>query len=105
MMHDITQFITPVLMGMLLGVAFFFGLWLTVTKGLHTNNPAVWFVISFILRVSFTVAGFYYLSGGDWKKLLFGIIGFTLVKLGSTRLLPAMDKKNLRIKKDTPHEN
>ena len=56
--------------GVLLGAVFFGGLWWTVRKGLSSEQPALWFLGSLLLRTSITLAGFYFVSGGHWERLL-----------------------------------
>ena len=49
--------------GLLLGVFFFGGLWLTVRKGLKSQRPALWFVGSMFLRTSVALCGFTWYRG------------------------------------------
>ncbi|HEU4718981.1 MAG TPA: ATP synthase subunit I [Bacteroidia bacterium] len=66
--------------GIILGVIFFGGLWLTVTKGMRTALPGLVFLLSFFLRTGIVLPGFYFLAAGDWKKMLAGIAGFILAR-------------------------
>ncbi len=81
--------------GGLLGGIFFGGLWWTVRKGLSSERPAVWFFGSLLLRMGITLAGFYLVGRGDWKRLVACLIGFILARLvvtwltHSKRLRPA----------------
>jgi F1F0 ATPase subunit 2 len=45
--------------GGILGVIFFGGLWWTVCKAVSSEQPALWFLGSLLLRMSITLAGFY----------------------------------------------
>ena len=56
--------------GLLLGAIFFGGLWWTVRKGVSSEQPAFWFFGSLLLRMSIALAGFYFVSGGHWERLL-----------------------------------
>ena len=56
--------------GVLLGAIFFGGLWWTVRKGVSSEQPAFWFFGSLLLRMSIALAGFYFVSGGHWERLL-----------------------------------
>ena len=49
---------------------FFGGLWWTVRKGVSSRQPALWFFGSLLLRMSIALAGFYFVSGGHWERLL-----------------------------------
>jgi F1F0 ATPase subunit 2 len=71
---------------MTLGAIFFGGLWWTVLKGVASPRPALWFLGSLLLRTGMVVAGFYFVSGGDWKRLLACLFGFVIARLIIIRL-------------------
>jgi F1F0 ATPase subunit 2 len=71
--------------GILLGAVFFGGLWWTVSKGLSAKRPALWFIVSLALRTAVTLTGFYFVSGGDWKRLLACLFGFIIARFIVTR--------------------
>ena len=85
-MSDIDAFAGVLAAGVLLGTFFFGGLWWTVQKGLTSKNPALWFFGSTLLRMSLTLAGFYFISRGDWRKLLICLLGFVIARVVVTRL-------------------
>lgn len=64
-----------------LGAVFFGGLWWTIRKGVASQRPALWFVGSFLVRVSLTLVGFFFVSGGNWKRLAACLAGFLLARL------------------------
>ncbi|MDB6155747.1 MAG: hypothetical protein JWL90_4200 [Chthoniobacteraceae bacterium] len=66
--------------GALLGTFFFGGLWWTVRKGVSSPQPALWFVGSLLLRMSVTLAGFYFVSGAHWELLLLCLLGFIVAR-------------------------
>jgi F1F0 ATPase subunit 2 len=72
--------------GVLLGAIFFGGLWRTVRKGVSSRQPALWFFVSLLLRMSIALAGFYFVSGGRWERLLLCLLGFVVARLVVTRL-------------------
>lgn len=72
--------------GILLGGMFFGGLWWTVRKGVASRRPALWFFGSLVLRMSLTLAGFYFVAGGHWERLLVCLLGFVTARLVVTRL-------------------
>ena len=74
------------LAGLMLGAIFFGGLWWTVLKGVSARQPALWFSASLLLRTAIALAGFYFVSGGDWKYLLLCLLGFIIARLFVTRL-------------------
>jgi F1F0 ATPase subunit 2 len=85
-MNEIATFLVVLLSGILLGAFFFGGLWWTVQKGLTSHSPVLWFFGSTLLRTSFAVAGFYFTSRGDWRKLVLCLLGFVIARVAVTRL-------------------
>ena len=86
-MNELLQPMLVLLAGMLLGALFFGGLWWTVQKGVAARQPALWFGISMLLRTGIVLAGFYFVGGGDWKRLLLCLLGFIVVRFVITRLI------------------
>ena len=75
--------LTLVLAGMagcLLGTLFFGGLWWTVCKGVSSKRPALWFLGSLLLRTGIVLAGFYFVSGGHWERLVACLLGFVIAR-------------------------
>lgn len=72
--------------GVALGAMFFGGLWWTVRRGVASPQPALWFLVSSLLRVAITLAGFYFVSGGQWQRLVACLVGFIAARLVVTRL-------------------
>jgi F1F0 ATPase subunit 2 len=75
--------------GGLLGAVFFGGLWWTVVRAVSSKQPALWFFCSMLMRTGIVLSGFYFVSGGDWKRLLASLLGFILARLVVTRLIRA----------------
>ncbi len=73
--------------GMLLGGLFFGGLWWTVGKCLTSPHPAQWMLASGLIRMSVTLAGFYFVSGGQWQRLMACLVGFIIARLIVTWLI------------------
>ena len=69
------------LAGAALGAMFFGGLWWTVQKTVSSQRPALWFFGSFLLRMSLTLAGFYWVAGDQWERLLACLVGFVIARL------------------------
>jgi F1F0 ATPase subunit 2 len=80
-MHEILLLVPALAAGMCLGAIFFGGLWWTVTKGVLSHTPALWFLGSMILRMSIALAGFYYVGRENWQRLLICLLGFVLARL------------------------
>ena len=64
--------------GVLLGMAFFGGLWWTVRKALSSEHPALWFLTSLLLRTGLTLIGFWLVADGHWERLLVCLVGFVM---------------------------
>jgi F1F0 ATPase subunit 2 len=73
--------LAALVMGTLLGVLFFGGLWWTVRKSLASRSPALWIFSSLLLRMGITLAGFYWVGGGHWQRLLLCLFGFLAARL------------------------
>jgi F1F0 ATPase subunit 2 len=84
--------VLALLTGVLLGAMFFGGLWWTVRKGATSNGRRLWFFGSLLLRTGITLAGFYFVAGGHWERLLACLLGFVLARLIVTRLTRAAAK-------------
>jgi F1F0 ATPase subunit 2 len=85
-MSDVAILSVSLMAGVLIGAFFFGGLWWTVQKSLTSNNPALWFFGSTLMRTGFAMAGFYFTSRGDWQKLLACLLGFVIARVVVTRL-------------------
>ena len=83
------------LAGGLLGAIFFGGLWWTVRNGVSSARPALWFLGSLLLRMGIVLAGFYFVSGGQWKRLVACLAGFIIARVVVTWLMrPAGNPPN-----------
>lgn len=80
------KLVIAVLAGAGAGVFFFGGLWITVTRAVHTQWPAVWFLLSFVVRSGVTVLVFYHTGAGNWRYLLACLGGFLFIKIFSSFL-------------------
>jgi F1F0 ATPase subunit 2 len=82
--------------GVLLGGIFFGGLWWTVRKGILSQRPALWFFGSLLLRMSIVLAGFYFLSGNLWERLLLCLLGFVMARLVVAWLTRSLGENQIR---------
>ena len=85
-MNEVILSALALLAGILLGTMFFGGLWWTVRNGIASPRPALWFLGSMLVRTGITLAGFYFVSGGDWQRLLACLLGFIIARVIVTRL-------------------
>lgn len=89
---------TPILImaavgGGFLGTFFFIGLWWTIQKASSSRHPALLFFFSLILRTSVVMVGIYFISHGDWKRLLFSLFGFIVARLVVTKFTQPGEKQ------------
>lgn len=85
-MNEILMRVLAWAAGVGFGAIFFGGLWLTVRKGLSSPRPALWFSGSLLVRTSLVLAGFYWVSGGHWDRLLLCLLGFVMARFAVTWL-------------------
>lgn len=85
-MVDFLTLVAALLAGAGLGAFFFGGLWWTVRRGLGARRAALWFLSSLLVRTAVVTLGFYFILGDDWRRLVVGLIGFTLARVVVTRL-------------------
>ncbi len=94
-MNETLRLVPVLVTGVLLGAIFFGGLWWTVRKGVSSQRPALWFFGSLLLRMSVTLAGFYFVAGGHWDRLLVCLLGFVTARLVVARLTrPPVQPRN-----------
>ncbi|MEQ8667621.1 MAG: ATP synthase subunit I [Pirellulales bacterium] len=99
-MNDVLSLILPWSAGVLLGAIFFGGLWWTVSKGLSSKHPALWFLVSQLLRTSITLTGFYLVAGGHWERLMACLVGFISARFIVARLTRSPGDKQSRWAKE-----
>ena len=91
-MNDTLSLALAFVTGVLLGAMFFGGLWWTVRKGLSSDQPAIWFLGSLLLRTGIALAGFYFITRGHWERLLVCLLGFVAARLIAVRLIQPAEK-------------
>ncbi len=103
-MNEISNIVLPFIVGWLLGVVFFAGLWLTVKKLISSKMPALLMIGSLFFRISIVMAGFYFVGLGNWKKLVVCLIGFVVARFAVIHYTKSVDRKIVQIKKEVVHE-
>lgn len=66
--------------GVVLGGIFYGGLWWTVVRGVEYRRAGAVFLGSLLLRTGIVLAGLYFVSGGEWQRLLPGLMGFVMAR-------------------------
>lgn len=90
--------------GLILGGFFFGGLWWTVRHGLASKQPAVWFLVSLMVRTGTVVTGFYFIGGGHWERMVAALIGFLAARIAVNRLTFVQESAVLKIGRKDAHE-
>lgn len=85
-MNEPLSLASALVAGVLIGGVFFCGLWWTVRQGVSSKRVALWFLSSMLLRTCVVLLGFYFVSEGDWKRLLAVLLGFIVARLIVMRL-------------------
>jgi F1F0 ATPase subunit 2 len=87
--------IIALLIGFVLGIIFFGGLWITVNKTLGKNYATLWVVASFLIRISITLVGFYFASQGNLQRLLICLAAFIVARFLVIRLTLKYEEKQI----------
>lgn len=91
-MSEILTLILALLMGVLIGMFFFGGLWWTVRRGLASKQVVLWISGSLILRMGIALAGFYYIGANHWERMLVCLFGFIMARFIVMRILRILKK-------------
>jgi F1F0 ATPase subunit 2 len=87
--------VVALISGLILGVLFFGGLWLTVKKALGTKYSALWFLGSSILRTALVLTGFYFVSQGSLSQLLISVAGFIAARFLVLRITKRFEQSQI----------
>ena len=80
-MSDAVRLLLACSAGLLLGLAFFWGLWLTVSGLDRAEHPVRRVLSSLLLRFGLVIGGFYLLAGlGSWQTVVAAAVGFVLAR-------------------------
>ena len=95
-MNEMISMVLILSAGVLLGAVFFGGLWLSIEKGRKSKHPALWFSGSLLLRMSITLAGFYFVGHVHWERMMICLLGFIIARFILVRLIgiPREENKN-----------
>lgn len=86
-MADIWMIVPGLMGGFLIGLAFFGSLRWTVERLRHVDQPARFFLGSFLIRTAVALVAFYVVAGGSWQRLLAAAVGFFIARMVLVRLL------------------
>ena len=85
MISIISAIIWPLGAGILLGLFFFGGLWLTIHHCLERPYAALWFSFSFFIRIFISCSGIYLVGPSSPLHLLLCGAGFLLARCAMTK--------------------
>jgi F1F0 ATPase subunit 2 len=88
------------IVGMVLGLLFFGGLLWTVRRVISTKLSAGSLLVSLLLRMLVTSAGFYVVSEGQWLRLLICLLGFMLAR---STVLSLSRQNQIRMRREGSH--
>ncbi len=86
-MNEILVLALAMISGIVLGVFYFGGLWLTLLHLSRSRQPALLTVSSFLGRSAVCIFCFYLVASNGWVGLVSSLAGFTLTKLALTHRL------------------
>ncbi|MDD4161367.1 MAG: ATP synthase subunit I [Methanothrix sp.] len=79
-------------MGVVLGVFYFGGLWLTIKRLPHSQQPTLLSLGSFFARSLVCILGFYLIIGRGIEAILLCLAGFVLTKIALIHKLSLRSK-------------
>jgi F1F0 ATPase subunit 2 len=79
-MSEVSALVFALLAGAVLGAVFFGGLWWTISRCASSRRPALLFLGSLSLRAPMAIAGFYFVSHGDWRRTIACLAGFLVAR-------------------------
>ncbi|MDP4285223.1 MAG: ATP synthase subunit I [Bacteroidota bacterium] len=103
-MNEVLNMLSALIAGVILGIIFFGGLWITTQKGLRSKRPALVFTGSFIIRMTIILVGFYFIGQNSWQKLLTCLAGFLVARVVIVRLTQKDNHSKTTLIKEVPHE-
>jgi F1F0 ATPase subunit 2 len=93
MINEALKLLLVFSVGLSLGSIFYGGLYFTVKHGMLSQRPALWFLGSLLLRMSLVLTGFYFISNGQWQRLLACLLGFIVMRTVVQLLIKAVNTK------------
>lgn len=102
-MNELLSFVVSGILGVLLGLVFFWSLWSTVKRLDRSRHPALMLVVSFLLRISIVFVGFYFIVRyGGWSHVLIAVFGLILSRMFISQRLKHHYTTRSRIDDDQP---
>lgn len=93
-MNDMLPLLWAGMAGITLGTIFYGGLWWTVRQSMASPRPTLWVFASLSVRMGIALAGFYFVAGTHWERLLVCLLGF-IVARGGVTWVTRLPKENI----------
>ena len=88
------MYATAALAGILFGIVYFGGLWLTIQRMSQADRPILLLMSSFVIRLGLALVGFYLISNGRLELLAVSLIAFLLTRFYFIRKIqPAPERR------------
>jgi F1F0 ATPase subunit 2 len=101
-MSDMPVLALAFIAGASLGAFFVGGLWWTVQKGVSSESPALWFLVSLLLRTGVVLVGFYFVAQAHWSRLAACLLGFVVARFVVVRRLERVPaEKPIRMEEES----
>lgn len=84
---DAFYLVIALVVGVIAGVVFFGGLWLTVNRMMTARHPVLLMIASLLVRAAIVLALFYIVSAGDVYRIVASLAGFLLARFVVVRRL------------------
>jgi F1F0 ATPase subunit 2 len=82
--------------GMILGLLFFGGLYITIQKIETAKNPALIMILSFMIRMAVLVVAFYFIAQSGYKEVLFALAGVIITRFVMTFRMRGEKKERVK---------
>jgi F1F0 ATPase subunit 2 len=79
-MFSLSTLLAPFVLGGLIGLVYFLGLWETVRRLPEAKSPHRLMILSFAARTILALGGFFLLTDGAWERMAAAVLGFFIVK-------------------------
>ncbi len=87
------------LAGIVLGILYFGGLWLTITRMRASKSPGIFLALSFILRTVLVIGGFYLITDGKLERLAVAMLAFFVTRFVFIRYFQPKEETGKQAKK------
>jgi F1F0 ATPase subunit 2 len=76
----IIELLISFIVGAAIGVIYFAGLWETIRRLPDVEKPVRRIALSYAVRTTLALSGFYFVMQGEWERLAVAMVGFLLMR-------------------------